>query len=251
MAAKELAHRVAPRIDSHRCAPKIMISPVSTHTLSFWKLTGDNPEWLSAFAAVLFGIVTGLLIYCQVRVMKAQTRIMRFQAKLMRWQGHQSSRIQRSQNLLVRLQHEHEWMLENNKERRELLKLARKLHSAASSLKGKPQSGDETRWGEVIDTVLELRSRLQTSDVASFTGTHDEWIAPLSVYIKAVEDAVLANADFNKRQRLTSDSPTLTARAALSNAAAQYDVLKTFSDMERAIRMELWDFKEKWDTVLS
>ena len=73
------------------------------HEMSFWELIKNSPEWIGVFANIVFALVTiGVLIW-QVRVM--------------RWQGRNSERNERIQNRLIRLQHEHEWVVRLNAER--------------------------------------------------------------------------------------------------------------------------------------
>jgi integrase len=113
---------------------------------SFWQLVENSPEWVTAIAAVLLAIVTSIVIYCQLRVMKGQARAMRFQATVLKWQARQSVRLQRAQNALIRLQHEHEWARLNNQERDQILKSARKLHVAVRCLLIEAPSSAEPRF---------------------------------------------------------------------------------------------------------
>jgi hypothetical protein len=95
--------------------------------MTFWQLVRNSPEWVGVFANALFAIVTIGVVIWQVLVM--------------RWQGRNSDRHERIQNRLIRLQHEHEWLLRMNAEREQVLKLARKLHIAVRCLK--PALGGE------------------------------------------------------------------------------------------------------------
>src|SRR5271154_3817779 len=109
--------------------------------MSFGQLVENNPEWVGVFASALFAIVTIGVIIWQVFVMKAQVRVMK-------WQVRSSARHERTQNRLIRLQHEHEWVFRKNQEREQILKLARKLHLAAGCLKETPMAADQLNWEE-------------------------------------------------------------------------------------------------------
>jgi hypothetical protein len=204
--------------------------------MSVWRLALDNPEWAGVFANSLFAATTIAVIIWQVRVMT--------------WQGRNSERHERIQNRLIRLQHEHSWVLRLNAEREQLLKLGRKLYLAANALKEKPTEFDPLRWVEVQETVTELSSRLQVLDVAAFTGPFDRWYINLRDYVEAVQKAWIDDSSFNQTFSLSSDSPTLSTRKTLKEAGERCDIIGTFLEIEGAIRMEFHQFKKKWDDAL-
>jgi hypothetical protein len=75
--------------------------------MGFWQLVENGPEWVAAFASIVFGLATTGVIAWQVFVMKAQVRVME-------WQVRSATRHERLQNRLIRLQHEHEWVRQKN-----------------------------------------------------------------------------------------------------------------------------------------
>jgi hypothetical protein len=206
------------------------------HEMSFWQLVINSPEWIGFFANVLFAIVTiGVLIW-QVRVMK--------------WQGCNSERHEYIQNKLIRLQHEHEWLLRLNTEREQVLKLARKLHIAVGCLKQEISDGDKISWEEVQDTIYELKGRLGILDMAAYTGAYDTWYPNLTAYVDAVLKAVIDDMNFNSTHGLTDQTPNLSTWKALKDADDRYKPISIFLDLEAAIRMEFFEFQSKWDAEL-
>jgi hypothetical protein len=140
--------------------------------MSVRQLILNNPEWVGVLSNALFAVITIGVITWQVIVM--------------RWQAHNSDRHERLQNQLICLEHEHEWVVQKNREREQLLKLAHKLNLAAGCLKHTPSDADSLHWAEVQDTVFELNSRLNILDVATFTGVYDGWFPTLKDYVDAV-----------------------------------------------------------------
>src|SRR5580698_514380 len=88
--------------------------------VSFWQLVENSPEWVGVLVNALFALVTITIIGLQVRVMI--------------WQGRNSEQHERIQNRLIKLQHEHSWLLRLNAEREQLLVSGRKLHLAVRCL---------------------------------------------------------------------------------------------------------------------
>ncbi len=213
------------------------------HEMTWWDLVLNSSEWISVFANALFAAVTIVVIAWQVCVMKAQVRVMK-------WQGRNSARHEMIQNRLVRLQHEHEWLLQMNREREQLLRLGRKLHLAVSGLKEQRVISDPGVWMEVIDTADELDSRIKIFDIAALT-EHDFWFHILNSYVEAVLGVVSDDSKFNRTFNLKSESPNLSTREKLKDITGQYNPTKIFLDIEAAIRLALLDFKRKWDTTLA
>jgi len=214
-----------------------MYPSIPIHEMSKWEFFLNNPEWVGVFANALFAAVTIGVVTWQVRVMQ--------------WQGRNSSRHEQIQNQLLRLQHEHEWVLRLNTEREKLLKAARDLHMAASCLKEEQSNTDARNWGDVQDIADELHRRLDILDITVFTGEYDQRYASLDDYVEAVLDAVSKDYEFKETYKVKDDgSPGLTARKSLQAAAQRYKPLEIFLNMESAIRMEFFDFKKKWDAVL-
>jgi hypothetical protein len=88
---------------------------------------------------------------------------------------------------------------------------------------------------------------LKILDVAAFTGDNDDWFPSLSGYVDAVLEAVVADSKFNREFNVKYESPNLTTRKALKAAHDRYNPFRIFLDLEAAIRMEFFDFKNRWD----
>lgn len=194
------------------------------HEMSYWEVVQNSPEWVNVFANVLFGAVTIGVVFWQGLVMD--------------WQ-----------NKLMQLEHEHDWSLRSNAEREQILKLARKLHFAASSIKTKERAGDKHHWGELQDNVTELDIRLRTLDVSVYTGTYDNWYPRLSEYVSALLQAVIHDYEHKATYDGDAETPTLSTRKALNAAEEENNPIHIFLDAEAAIRMEFLDFKDKWDAA--
>ena len=204
--------------------------------MSFWQLVKNSPEWVGVIANSLFaGTTIGVIIW-QVRVML--------------WQARNSEHHERIQSRLIRLQHEHEWLLRLNAEREQVLKSARKLHLRAASLKPREQSCDQINWEELQDTAYELSQRLSILDLSAYSSEFDNWYPSLTAYVDAVLKAVLDDQKLNETYTLTDQIPNLSTREALKVADESYKPIKIFLDLEAAIRMGFFDFKQKWDAVL-
>jgi len=202
--------------------------------VSFWDLVKDSPEWAGVIASTAFAFVTVCVITWQVCVMI--------------WQGRNSDRHERAQNRLLRLQHEHEWLLQTNRERGQLLTLGRKLHLAAGCLKLEQSNTDSHFWNEVVESSEELNSRLKILDVAAFTGENDVWFPDLTEYVEAIQRAVADDFKFHQTFDIAPESPSLSTRKALKEAGERYNPIRIFLDVESAIGLEFLDFKRKWDS---
>jgi len=200
--------------------------------MSFWQLVENSPEWVGVFANAIFAITTITVIIWQVCVMKVQVRVMK-------WQVRSSARHEHIQNRLIRLQHEHEWVIRKNQEREQILKLGRKLHLDLGVLQH-PSETEATIWGETQDTMYELEARLRILDVA-LCGEHDNWFITLEDYVEAVVKIVIADPN---------DFPSEQTKQALHDAEQHHNPTAIFLNIEEAIRMEFFDFKDKWDGML-
>lgn len=196
-----------------------------------------SPEWVGVIASALFACVTIGVIVWQVFVMKAQVRVMTWQAK-------SSARHEQTQNRLIRLQHEHEWLLENNKVRRELLEMTRKLARLATPEFPWAAGSD---WDDLQSAVFELNDRLHTLDVASFLGPNDQWFFSLKAYVEAVLTAVLEDKNYEHVAGVGIPAPE--TEKSLADANEKSDPISIGLDLEKAIRLELFDFKNRWDAA--
>jgi len=205
--------------------------------MSFWQLVKNSPEWVAVLANALFAVITIGVIVWQVLVM--------------RWQGRISERHESIQNRLIRLQHEHEWLLRLNAEREKILALARKLHLVAGCLRERQQAGDVLNWEELQDRVFELSERLRILDARAYSGAYDsKWSVTLTCYVNAVLKAVTDDGKFNATYAQTNAIPNQSTRKALKEANDEYKPTGILLDLETAIRMEFLDFKDKWDAEL-
>jgi cell division protein FtsL len=199
------------------------------HEMSFWELAKSSPEWVAVFANAIFATVTIGVVIWQVCVMK--------------WQGRVSERHERIQNRLIRLQHEHEWLLRLNAERERILDIARKLHLAASCLELRSSDGDRHNWEELQNTVHELSGRLRILDIGAYAGKYDQWFPSLEAYVETVQQVVIEDGT-------TEPTPSLSTRQALKDADGRYKPIGIFLDLETAIRIEFFEFKTKWESKL-
>lgn len=206
------------------------------HEISFWELVKNSPEWVGVFANALFALVTIGVVVWQVRVMK--------------WQGRNSERHERTQNRLIRLQHEHEWMLRINAEREQFLRLGRKLHLAAGCLRLKPSIADKVTWEQVQDTAFELRDRLRILDLRAYSGLYDSWYPRLETYVDAVVRAVIEDRKFDSTYDTADGTPNQATRKTLMEMDESHKPINIFLDIEVAIRMEFFEFKGRWDAEL-
>jgi hypothetical protein len=198
--------------------------------MSLWELVKNSPEWVAAIASIIFGGVMALLVFWQVVVMRRQ--------------GENSDRHERIANRTLRLQIEREWILQRNRDRRRLLKLARKLQLAARTLASSPPVDDPLAWDDVQSTADEITSRLRILDLATLSSEFDSWFSPLEDYAEAILNAWIA---WDKEP---PESRTRQTKKALKDADTLFNPGKIRLDLETAIRMEYFDFKSKWDAVL-
>jgi hypothetical protein len=205
------------------------MTPVDMQPMSLWQLLLNNPEWVAVFASSLFSLVTVIVIIWQVCVMT--------------WQGRTSARHERIQNKLIRLQREHEWVWQRNRERGQLLESARKLNLAVGILVSEQSSSFEPiSWGEIQDASHELSARLRILDVAVFTGFYDQWFSKLEDYVDAIQHVVIEESNVQ--------CPSSETKDKLKEVQGTYNPIGIFLEIEAAIRMEFFEFKKKWDALL-
>jgi hypothetical protein len=204
--------------------------------MSWAELVKNNPEWAAVIVSGVFAAITILVLAWQVFVMI--------------WQGRNSERHERIQNRLIRLQHDHEWLQLLNGERKEILNQVRKLHLRAASIKEAESVGDPITWDELRETAYALHDRLRILDLATYAGEYDQWYPALEEYVEAILKAIIEDGHFNDRYKLMGGSPNLATRKLLAELNERCEPLKISLDLEAAIRMEFFGFKEKWDTLL-
>lgn len=193
----------------------------------------DAPAWMSAVAAVVFGIVSSGIILWQVL--------------LMRKQGNISARLLAQQNRLIRWQHEHEWIYERNRVRWELLDLTRKMTLAASCLKGDNCETEKLHWDALHDAASELYRRLSALDQAVYSTPYDSWHNSLEDYVNAMLDTMVKNDEFCKKYGIAENTPTKSIVEAIEKIIKTANPIDMQMSMEASIRMDFWKFKQKWD----
>jgi hypothetical protein len=226
------------------------------HEMSKWEFILNNPAWVGLIGSTLFAIATTVIIWRQVCVMQAQVRVMV-------WQGRNSYRHERIQNRLIKSQiHLFSLQLEQqriqilNTERLLLLRLGRKLHLAAACLEETRSIADPLNWNDVQDTVHELQQRLSVLDVDAYDGEYDEWFFHLKEWIDAVQDAVIKDRDCQPSTGVVAavakpedDVPATETIRALHGAEKTFNPIRIFLEIETAIRMEFFDYKNKSEAV--
>lgn len=203
------------------------------HEMSFWELVKNSPEWVSALATVVFGLVSAGIILWQVL--------------LMRKQGNTAARLLAQQNLLIRWQHEHEWIYERNRVRQELRDLTQRISLAAYGLKGECGSTDSKNWERLFDVAHELSLRLSALDLAVYSTPYDTWYEPLDAYVEGVLMVVGKNAEFTQKHGTDASEPTLSVLKEIEELTKAANPIKIQLDIENSIRMDFLDFKQKWD----
>lgn len=218
-----------------------MHPPMPMHEMSKLDFFLNNPEWMAVVASSIFAFVTVCVIIWQAVIMNRQ-------ANVMKWQAENSDLCERQQNRLIRLQLEMSRLQLLNAERAQLLKLARNLHLVAGCLKETTSDVDEIHWEQMQDAVYELNERLNALDPAVYSSSYDTWFMSLKNYVDALLKAVIEDGEFKDSFGMKTLAPSLSTRKALKGADDQCKPIDIFLDLEGAIRMEFFEFKEKWDT---
>jgi hypothetical protein len=164
------------------------------------------------------------------------------------WQARSSHRNDQTQNRLLRLQHEHEWILRRNQAREQLLKSVDKLKSAVGCLKDHRSRSAPEHWYTVQDTAYELESRLSVLDHTTYTGMYDDWYPSLREYVEAITEVVVSDSEYPQRE--SSGWPAAETVEALTAINKRCNPTNIYLSLETAIRMEFVDFKTKWDALL-
>lgn len=194
--------------------------------MTFWQVILNSPEWVGVLANILFATVTIGVVIWQVRVMKRQ-------------------------NSIIRLQHEHEWLLRLNAEREQILKLCRKLHLAIGGIALKEKKTDALRWEQTQDTAFELNARLNTMDSSAYTDENGNWFPRLQAYVDSVLKVVGEDYQFKNTYALDDAIPSESTRKALRDSENKHNPITISLALESAIRMAFFDFNAKWDSSFS
>jgi hypothetical protein len=224
---------------------------VTPQQMSFWKLVENNPEWVGALATILFGAVTAVIIAVQVVVMRAQTRVMHFQANIMNRQRRDAERLMKAQNVLIRWQHEHEWLQLRNRDRLELIDIVRELWASIGALTGDGREVDKQLMVDTRERAERLRQRMSTLDVASYSSPIDEWFYALSQYTERVTEILAASGENSDEHaaRWPRGIPTTATVEELRRTETLFNVAMIVTELESSIRVDYLDFKRKWDKL--
>jgi hypothetical protein len=95
----------------------------------------------------------------------------------------------------------------------------------------------------------DLKERLSTLDLDANDGPYGEWFFHLSDYVDRLQRAVAE--DGNYPPITPGVYPARETAAALADAGSHCNPTKTFLEIESAIRMECFEFKEEWETETS
>jgi hypothetical protein len=226
-----------------------MHPPVQLHEMTRLEFLLNNPEWVAVFASAVFAVFTIIVIIWQVFVMKAQVRVMVWQGRTSARHESRQNRLIESQNRLIRFQFEHQRIQIVNGERAQLLKLGRKLHLSAICLKETPSEHDGIFWDEVVDEVSELNERLSTLDVDAYAGFYGEWYFHLTDYVESLLRAVADDGQYAPAVPGARPAPTTVATVLATEKRC--NPTKIFLEIETAIRMDFFEFKQKWDAETS
>jgi|HubBroStandDraft_5_1064220.scaffolds.fasta_scaffold127013_2 hypothetical protein len=222
---------------------------IPMHEMSKLEFLLNNPEWVAVFASAVFAVFTITVIIWQVFVMKEQVRVMVWQGRTSARHESRQNRLIESQNRLIRFQFEHERIQILNGERARLLKLGRKLQLSVSCLKETPSEHDGIFWDEVVDEASELNVRLSTLDIDAYDDFYGEWYFHLTDYVESLLRAI---ADDGKQPAIAPGiRPAPTTVAALLAIEKRCDPTQIFLEIETAIRMDFFDFKNRWDAETS
>ena len=194
--------------------------------MSFWELVRNSPEWVAVLANALFALVATLLVIWQIVVSKG---------------------LLTAQNRLIRLQHEHDWLLRSNGEREQILKITGKFHLASSLLRPDARTGDRENWLELQDTYYELSLRLRILDLGAYTSAYDSWLAKLKSYVAEMGEAITDDFKFNGTYSVANDTPNLSTRERFFSINSRHNPISTMMELEIAIRMEYSEFRSKWN----
>jgi hypothetical protein len=181
----------------------------------------------------VFAVFTIVVIIWQVFVMKAQVGVMVWQGRTSARHESQQNRLIESQNRLIRFQFEYEWVWRRNQERDELLKMGRELHLKVVGLLNELGRGLVIQsWSDLLDTARELDSSLNVLDVATFSGEYYHWFPPLREYVGAILNIVI-------------EKPRPETVKKLEDEDKRLNPIRIFLNIESAIRMDFFEFKNK------
>jgi hypothetical protein len=216
------------------------------HEMSLWDVLRNNPEWVAAIAAVVtalaalvFGVVTALIIASQVAVMI--------------WQTRSGDRRERHQNNLARLQHEHDWLDALNAKRQSILRTAEKLHIKLLYIIADHGPYVDVVWNEFLELRTDLNLKMKILDVAAYADAPDSWYNGLTAWCDDL--FTIVKQHFKRATKhgvpdvpMVPDSETINA---LKATETKHDPVKRMFALRLAIKTETEAFKHKWDAEIA
>jgi len=144
----------------------------------------------------------------------------------------------------VQLQHEHEWLNEMNRQRIEIVRLAKKLHITTLSLarEGSPDELHAKVWSDLQAAYYEMKLQLELLDVAAYTKEPDGWYMKLRGWLKEIFAAITNNFKLTD----TWNIPHPDTRAAIGELEDRLNPLTGLFALQVAITSDLALFRTKW-----
>jgi hypothetical protein len=229
------------------------------HKMNMLEFLLNNPEWVTLFATIVFATVSTYIIWCQKNIMKQQVL-------LMQQQGEKSLQHERMQNILLTLQHEHDWLASMNVQREAILKTAKRLHintlfssnvqreailKTAKRLhintlfsSSEPTVLDAQAWREVQTLRSELKLQLEVLDFAAYSPLKNGWYMQLMAWVDAL--LPILSEDLKARASSLSGDPTEFAREAVSNLEKTLNPVAAIHALQRVIKDSSEEFNTKW-----
>jgi len=162
-------------------------------------------------------------------------------------QGRRGDERERQQNGLLRLQFHYSWLIQVNTEREKILRLTREIHLAAGCLKSPAAPGDDSFWEELQEKTIEMRQRLGILDFGASHRAYDSWFYQLEQYVDDLRRIIGEDYEFQKLYKLDGKAPVDSTRTKLKDAEARHQPIDILLDIEKAIRMEFFEFNKKFD----
>jgi hypothetical protein len=104
--------------------------------------------------------------------------------------------------------------------------------------------GDRDR---LFDIAFEISSRLKAVDLAVYTGSYDQWYPSLRDYVDGVLQAIAKSPELAKGDGDDGSARRAVIVKEIENLTKTADLFKIQMDIESSIRMDFFEFKQKWD----
>lgn len=218
------------------------------------QLIKNSPEWVGVIASSLFAAITAIIIWRQKRAMdrqvnvtrelgEATNRILMHQTEILRLQGEISAQHQRTQNVILRLQHEHDWLTAYNARREKLLRTVTTLHTLILTIVGTPAYDARGTWSEFLQCRSDMKSQLDLLDAAAFTKETTGWYAELQSWNAELFKIITNYFDTTS----TPGYPSDTEQQSLKELEHKLNPIRTIYALQRAIQNDTEEFKKRWE----